>query len=175
MVRRWSTVPISLSYTNPPGVELSFDPPQSFGAHSGDFDRAVCAWVGSSQLCDCSFLYFSRELISASLADAIVRPEQAHKLRYLFAAFRDAENLLTLGRVPGAPTYSDAKANRDVRDFSWEIAHEAVTRRPPISLDTMVPRTEGYTNDVGVCDLSIVQGPFSVAPCQTLKSRFAPF
>jgi hypothetical protein len=36
---------------------------------------------------------------------------------------------------------SDGKvANRDVRDFGWEIAHEAVTPRPPIFLDTMVPR-----------------------------------
>jgi hypothetical protein len=49
------------------------------------------------------------------------------------------------------------------------------TRRPPISLDTVVPRTGGYTYDVGVRDLSIVQGPFSVAPCQTLGSRFATF
>jgi WASH complex subunit 7 len=54
----------------------------------------------TEQLCDCSFLYFTRELIGASLSDAIVRPEQAHKLRYLFAAFRDAESLLRAGRVP---------------------------------------------------------------------------
>jgi hypothetical protein len=53
-------------------------------------------------------------------------------------------------------------------DFGWEIAHTAVTRRPPISLNTMVPRPGGYAYDVGVWDLSIVQGPFSVAPCQTL-------
>ena len=32
---------------------------------------------------------------------------------------------------------------------------------------TMVLCTEGYAYDVGVWDLSIVQGPFSVAPCQT--------
>jgi hypothetical protein len=44
----------------------------------------------------------------------------------------------------------------------------AVTRRPPLSLDTMVPRTAGYAYDATVWDLSIVQGPFSVAPCQTL-------
>ena len=57
----------------------------------------------------------------------------------------------------------------------WEIAHGAVSRCPPISLDKNVARTEGYTNDVGVWDLSIVQGPFSVAPCRTLTSRFATF
>ena len=51
----------------------------------------------------------------------------------------------------------------------------AVSRRPPISLYTMVPRTEGYTYDVGVWDWSIVQGPFSVAPCQNLRLRFATF
>jgi hypothetical protein len=49
----------------------------------------------------------------------------------------------------------------------------AVSRRPPIPLYTMVPRTGGYTYAVGVWDLSIIQGPFSVAPCQTLTLRFA--
>jgi hypothetical protein len=46
--------------------------------------------------------------------------------------------------------------------------HAAVSPRPPISLET-VARTGGYTYDVGVWDLSIMQGPFSVAPCQTLN------
>jgi hypothetical protein len=59
--------------------------------------------------------------------------------------------------------------------FGWEITHAAVSRRPPISLDTIVARAEGYTYNAKVWDLSIVQGPFSVAPCQTLTSRFAPF
>ena len=57
---------------------------------------------------------------------------------------------------------SDAKvANRNVSwDFGWEIAHGFVTRRPPIPLYTMVPRTEGYAYDVGVLDLSIVKDHF---------------
>jgi hypothetical protein len=54
-------------------------------------------------------------------------------------------------------------ANRDGRDFGWEVTHGAVSRRPPVSLNTMVPRTGGYPYDVGVWDLSIIQGPFSVA------------
>jgi hypothetical protein len=41
----------------------------------------------------------------------------------------------------------------------------AGTRRPPIPLDTMVARTHIYTYAAKVWDLSIVQGPFSVAPC----------
>jgi hypothetical protein len=45
----------------------------------------------------------------------------------------------------------------------------------PISLDTMVLRTRGYAYAVGVWDLSIVHGPFSVAPCQTVALRFATF
>ena len=49
------------------------------------------------------------------------------------------------------------------------------SRRPPISLDTMVARTEGSTCSTQVWDLSIVQGPFSVAPCQTLDLRFVTF
>jgi hypothetical protein len=59
------------------------------------------------------------------------------------------------------------------RGFGWGIAHAAVTRRPPISLDTMVPRTGGYAYGVGVC--SSFKGTFSVAPCQALKPRFATF
>ena len=57
----------------------------------------------------------------------------------------------------------EKNASRDGKDFGWEISHEAVTRRPPIPLDTMVPRIEGYAYDVGVWDLSIIQGPFSIA------------
>ena len=65
--------------------------------------------------------------------------------------------------------------SKNLRDFGREIAHRAVTRRPPISLYTAVPRTGCYTYDVGVWDFSIVQRPFSVAPCQTLALRFATF
>ena len=39
---------------------------------------------------------------------------------------------------------------------------------PPVSLDTVVARTECYTYDVGVWDVHLVQGPFSAAPCSTL-------
>jgi hypothetical protein len=76
------------------------------------------------------------------------------------------------GRVElgDALLYGDAKvANRDFRDFGWEIAHAAVTRRPPISLYTRLPPTGGYAYDVGVWDSFMVQGPFSVAPCQTFE------
>jgi hypothetical protein len=52
-------------------------------------------------------------------------------------------------------------------------AHGAVTRRPPISLYKMVPRTGDYTYDVRAWDSSILQGPFSIAPCRTLIFRFA--
>jgi hypothetical protein len=53
--------------------------------------------------------------------------------------------------------------NRDVRDFGWEIAHAAVSRRPPTPLDTMVARTHLYTYAANVWDLSLAQGPFPVA------------
>jgi hypothetical protein len=72
--------------------------------------------------------------------------------------------------------YSDAKvANRYVTDFGWAIAHAAVSRCTLISLDTMLARTHMYTHAAKVWDLSIAQGPFSVAPCQTLALRFATF
>jgi hypothetical protein len=57
------------------------------------------------------------------------------------------------------PTYSDGKvANRNGRDFGWEIAHEAVSRFPPISLYTTVAHTEGYTYAAEVWALCLVQG-----------------
>jgi hypothetical protein len=67
-----------------------------------------------------------------------------------------------------AATYSDATvANRDFRGFGWEISLTGPLRDARrFSLYTMVPRTEGYTYDVGFWDLPLVQGPFSVAPCQ---------
>ena len=64
-----------------------------------------------------------------------------------------------------SPPPAVKKLNRDVWDFGWRIAHAAVSRRPPIPLDTSVGRTEGYTYATKVWDLSIVQGPFPVAPC----------
>jgi hypothetical protein len=61
--------------------------------------------------------------------------------------------------------YSDAKSGESQRrDFGWEIAHEAVSRHPPISINTIVARTHMYTHDANVWDLSIVQGPFSCCP-----------
>jgi hypothetical protein len=76
--------------------------------------------------------------------------------------------------LPAAPPYSDQHvANRNVRDFGWEIAHAAVSRRPLIPLATIVARAEGYTYAVEVWDLSIVQGPFSVAVPYPNPLRFA--
>jgi hypothetical protein len=45
-------------------------------------------------------------------------------------------------RTSGAPLFG----------FGWEIAHVAVSRRPPISLDTIVARTKGYTHAAKVWD-----------------------
>jgi hypothetical protein len=67
--------------------------------------------------------------------------------------------------------YSNAKvANRNVRDFGWEVAHAAVSRRPPISFYRIVARTLMHTYAAKVWDLSIVQGPFSVAPAKPFCS-----
>jgi hypothetical protein len=85
--------------------------------------------------------------------------------------------LLTVNVLCGASNASRAsvyshgngKGNESARQgtgFGWEVAHAAVSRRPPIYLDTMVARNEGYTYAAKVWDLSILQGPFSVAPCQ---------
>ena len=53
-------------------------------------------------------------------------------------------------------------------DSGGRAARAAVTRRPPISLSTSVALTEGCTYAAKVWAVFLVQGPFSVAPCQTL-------
>jgi hypothetical protein len=80
--------------------------------------------------------------------------------------------MAVLGRTNSAATRrragenSDQRvANRDVWDFGWEIiAHAAVSRRPPISLYTIVARTHMYTYDAKVWDL-----PSFKDPCRTQR------
>jgi hypothetical protein len=82
------------------------------------------------------------------------------------------------GRCDPPPAYSDAKVANRNEGFRVGDRSRGRMRRPPISLHTIVARTGGYAYDVGGWDLSIVQGPFSVAPCQTLETlalRFATF
>jgi hypothetical protein len=73
-----------------------------------------------------------------------------------------------------APLPSCVKvANRTSRDFGWESSSRDA--RPTPSYNTSVSRTEGYMYAAKVRALSVVQGPFSVAPCQALIIRFATF
>jgi hypothetical protein len=62
---------------------------------------------------------------------------------------------------------------RIVTLIGWEIAHAAVSRRPPISLCAIVAGTHTYTHAAKVRDLPIVQGPVSVALCQPCRSASA--
>ena len=50
-------------------------------------------------------------------------------------------------------TAMEKVANRNGWDFGWEIAHAAVSRRPPISLYMVVASTHMYTHpaSVGIC------------------------
>jgi hypothetical protein len=71
-------------------------------------------------------------------------------------------------------TTMETVANRDGR-VSGGRSRGPFHDAPPSSIATVVPRTEGYTYDARVWDLSIVQGPFSIAPWQTFALRFATF
>jgi hypothetical protein len=62
------------------------------------------------------------------------------------------------GSAPTAQHSHERDANRNVGDYRRAVAHGAVTRRPPISLYTIVARTHMYTCAANVWDLSIVQG-----------------
>jgi hypothetical protein len=53
------------------------------------------------------------------------------------------------------------------------VAHEGVSRRPPISLSRIVARTHMYTYAASVWALSIVQGPFPIPnPNVTIRNCF---
>jgi hypothetical protein len=66
---------------------------------------------------------------------------------------------------PSPMAYSDGK-----------VANRYVSATPADSpRQWIVARAEGYTYAANVWGLSLVQGPFSVAPCQTLSVRFANF
>ena len=55
-------------------------------------------------------------------------------------------------------------------------SHEAVSRRPPISLYTIIARAHMYTYAAKVWDLFVVQGPFSAPlPNPDVNVRFALF
>lgn len=49
-------------------------------------------------VCDCSFLYWNRELLPSLLQSVYRRPEEAGRLPYLVAGFGDADNLLQSAR-----------------------------------------------------------------------------
>ena len=60
------------------------------------------AFWAAVQATDCSFLYFSPEMLDAALAEACAHPEEARRLPCLLAAFSDAHSLLsTYSGSPG--------------------------------------------------------------------------
>jgi hypothetical protein len=94
-------------------------------------------------------------------AHGAARHSSTQSLRGSRPPSRGAPNTSTQLKQQQQQVWGSANAkvcDRNVRDFGWEIAHGAVSRRPPISLNTMVHHTGGYTYDVGVWDLSIIQG-----------------
>jgi hypothetical protein len=71
-------------------------------------------------------------------------------------------------RVSMSRRYSDEKVRIETFGISGgRSLTQPVSRRPPISLDMIVSRTHMYTYAAKVWDLSIVQGPVSVAQCHT--------
>jgi hypothetical protein len=100
---------------------------------------------------------------------------------------RDSAVQLGLTQQRGFWYMTGAAPARDAPGHGQRQARGARTLHPPSrsytamkqvanrtsSLSTIVARTEGYTYAANVWDLFIVQGPVSVAPCQTLIVRFA--
>ena len=51
-------------------------------------------------------------------------------------------------------------ANRNVWSFGWEVAHAAVSRRPPIPLSRIVAHTHMYTYAANVWNVPSFKGHF---------------
>jgi hypothetical protein len=64
---------------------------------------------------------------------------------------------------------------RIVTDFVWEIAHGAVSRRPPNPLDTRVPRTGATRTTTGFGIRPSFKGHFLSLRAKLQTSRFATF
>jgi hypothetical protein len=75
------------------------------------------------------------------------------------------------GRPRGSASEPTGEGETTIRVFGWEIAHAAVSPRPPISLDTMVARTRMDTYDAERSRFVLVQGPISVAPAPNPHTR----
>jgi hypothetical protein len=211
MVRKWSTVPISLSYTTPRRHrarlrELERQRQQvrfcryrfSLPGEKGRGRVRIQVHCG----CELSFGGTELRLLSLNLyknqikiiLQIIALNRQGGNRPAGGAGARDADHGARAAAAASAAEKTKTKPGE--RDFDYlrlavqrdqgRIVTEgisgggsltgAVSRRPPISLDTMVPRTGGYgtrtggyTYDDGVWDLSIVQGPVSVRAAPNLN------
>jgi hypothetical protein len=103
------------------------------------------------------------------------RPSRMPLLRSPIAEYPSATQLQTT--IASAGTKQRVHrctqvANRNVRISGGRSRTRPFTRPPPpISLHTIVARTRTYTYAAKVWDPSIVQGPFSVAPCNVVLRR----
>jgi hypothetical protein len=93
-------------------------------------------------------------LAMAGTGPGSVRNVQCHASRVLREEPGTTETCLTRRVVVTGESYLTAMQKLrivTVQGFRvGDIAHAAVSRRPPIFLHTMVPRTGGYAYDVGV-------------------------
>ena len=63
--------------------------------------HVTSAWVVHCvQASDCSWLYFDQGLLEPISAAAFKRPQDAHQLPYILAAFMDAQQLLQHAPLP---------------------------------------------------------------------------
>ncbi len=79
------------------------------------------------QASDCSWLYFDQGLLEPILGAALKRPQDAHQLPYILAAFMDAQQLLQHAPLP--LDRADAAPKTQVTQNGMEDATAYVTTR----------------------------------------------
>ncbi|KAL0047176.1 hypothetical protein WJX82_008696 [Trebouxia sp. C0006] len=78
-----------------------------------------------SQASDCSWLYFDQGLLEPIFGAALKRPQDAHQLPYILAAFMDAHQLLQHAPLP--PDKEDAAPKTQVYDDQlWSTLEQVV-------------------------------------------------
>jgi hypothetical protein len=102
-----------------------------------------------------------------------------HAVNYMKGGLMCADRIITVGPSPLTLAEREGQRRTDARrkqlriglEFGGRGAHAAVSRRPPISLDTIVARTHMYTvrrESLGFCPS--FKRHFRVAPVPNLRS-----
>ena len=110
-----------------------------------------CGWV-CLQASDCSWLYFDQGLLEPIFGAALKRPQDAHQLPYILAAFMDAHQLLQHAPLP--PDKEDAAPKTQVSQNNTDSATARLATR--VACEWLHDLWAGWTQDKFVNKMLLV-------------------